>query len=71
MKNVVVCLGCSNVTVNDRPEMSISAITKLMIAVRFNPETIIIDKHVCANCRIHFPKEYCDKLMKDTPVVSP
>jgi len=70
MKKVIICLGCYDVTVNDRPEMSISAITKLMIVAKFNPETIIIDRCVCPNCRISFSKEYCDKLMKDALVVS-
>ena len=70
MKTVIVCLGCYDVVVNDRPEMSISAITKLMIVAKFHPETIIINRYVCPNCRISFSEEYCDKLMKDTLVVS-
>jgi len=70
MKKVIICLGCYDVTVNDRTEMSVSAVTKLMIATRFRPETIIIDRNICPNCRGSFPKEYCDKLIEDTILVS-
>lgn len=63
MKIVTVCLGCYHVTVNDKPEMSISEITKLMIAIQFNPDSVLVDGYVCANCRKSFPKEYYDKLI--------
>jgi len=70
MKNVIACLGCGDLTVNGKPERSLLEVTKLMIATRFNPESVVIVKHVCPNCRINFPKEFCDKLMEDTPLVS-
>ena len=65
MKNVIVCLVCYDVTVDDRSEMSLSEVTKLMLIAKFNPKMISIEKHVCPNCRIFSPQEYCDKVLKN------